>query len=67
MAAADSPHDYTHANLLLLEHAAALERLEGRRPGAFERLEEVIGFELARRLVDALAGSSRARPLELVG
>ncbi len=42
------------ASALLLEHCLALEPA-GRRPSARLRLEELIGAELARRLVLALS------------
>ena len=40
---------------LLLEHCVALTRSDDLRPSAFLRLEEELGNEFARRLVDALA------------
>lgn len=40
---------------LLLEHCAALTRMDDYRPSAFLRLEEALGNELARLLVGALA------------
>ena len=45
---------------LLLEHCAALTRVEDSRPPAFSRLEEAVGGELARMLVGALAGGRGA-------
>jgi hypothetical protein len=46
---------------LLLEHCAALARLEEHRPSAFLRLEEALGNELARLLVGALAARRAER------
>lgn len=48
---------------LLLHHCVGLSGLERERPTARERLESVVGVELARMLVGALAGrhSSRGR------
>jgi hypothetical protein len=46
---------------LLLEHCVALTRQDDLRPSAFLRLEEELGNELARRLVDALAARRRER------
>jgi hypothetical protein len=47
---------------LLLEHCAALAQLTAEpRPPAGERLAAELGPELARRLVDALAGQRPMR------
>ena len=43
----------------LLDHCARLTGLTEARPVARERLESVLGGELARRLVGALAGDHR--------
>jgi hypothetical protein len=51
--------------MLLLEHCAAFERLARGGPSAFSRLEQVLGGELARLLIDALAGDHSMRPREL--
>jgi hypothetical protein len=52
---------------LLLEHCAALTRTEDLRPSAFLRLEEELGNDLARLLVDALAvGRGRRAAFALV-
>jgi hypothetical protein len=40
---------------LLLEHCAVLTEPLAARPPAFLRLEQAVGGELARRLVEALA------------
>ena len=40
---------------LLLEHCTALTRLRSAQPPAYVRLEQVLGNELARLLVAALA------------
>jgi hypothetical protein len=41
---------------LLLEHCAAIERLDDPPPRPFARLEEAVGGRLARLLVGALVG-----------
>jgi hypothetical protein len=46
---------------LLLEHCAALTRDGSSRAPAFERLEKVLGGELARLLLVALARQRAAR------
>jgi len=46
---------------LLLDHCAALTRVEDARPPAFLRLEQAVGGELARMLVVALASGRGAR------
>jgi hypothetical protein len=51
---------------LLLEHCAALERLDHARPSAFERLQGALGGDLARLLVRALAGGHRGRSADLL-
>jgi hypothetical protein len=48
---------------LLLEHCAALARLDDVRPSPRERLEALVGDELARTLVRALAVAQGVRPL----
>jgi hypothetical protein len=58
MDAAAVSHPKPVASELLLEHCFALDSDDGRRPTAAERLEALLGRELARRLVHAL--SSRA-------
>ena len=55
-AASVSPPDRGAAELLL-EHCFALGDDTGRRPPAAERLEAVLGRELARRLVRALSSN----------
>jgi hypothetical protein len=47
---------------LLLEHCAALARLDNRRPAPFDRLQALVGTELARLLVHGLAGGPARRP-----
>jgi hypothetical protein len=49
---------------LLLAHCAALSRFESFEPRTpvFDRLRELIGIELTRLLLFALAGPQRARP-----
>ena len=54
----------TRAVDLLLEHCAALSRVESpepRNPPVFDRLHELLGAELTRRLLFALSGRQRAR------
>ena len=46
---------------LLLMHFTALEPGPEQRPPARQRLEALIGGELARRLVHALSGAYRGR------
>lgn len=67
MNVAAESHSPDRGALLLLEHCAALERFDAARPQAFERLEEILGGELARRLVIALAGDHRMRSWDLLG
>lgn len=52
MAAAPPTGRRGHA--LLLAHCSAVSRLEKARPGAFERLEQQVGGDLARFLLNAL-------------
>jgi hypothetical protein len=60
---AAQPEERGKGAALLLEHCAALDlHDEDVRPPAFERLEALIGAELAGRLVQALAW----RPSRLV-
>ena len=61
MNAAETPVPATRADLLL-EHVAALERPS--RPSANERLERIVGGQLARLLVGALA-ARRPRHVEV--
>jgi hypothetical protein len=59
----------TRAVDLLLAHCAALSRIEtieGRIP-VFDRLRELLGVELTRLLLLALAGPQRARPARRPG
>lgn len=50
---------------LLLDHFAALDRLAETRPEPFDRLCDAVGPELARLLVDALAGEHGIRARRL--
>ncbi|HEY2940193.1 MAG TPA: hypothetical protein VGJ27_10305 [Gaiellaceae bacterium] len=63
MGAAAETRD-TRAVELLLAHCAALSRVESAdlRTPVFDRLRELIGIELTRLLLFALAGPQRARP-----
>ncbi len=56
---AASPHSDGRAVSRLLDHCARLTGRVEARPVARERLESVLGGELARRLVGALAGDHR--------
>jgi hypothetical protein len=59
----------TRAVELLLAHCAALSRVGSAEPRApvFDRLRELIGIELTRLLLFALAGPQRARPARRLG
>lgn len=54
------PHP-TKGLSLILEHCARLNSFEHGRPSAVLRLEQLVGDELARRLLTALAGDHRSR------
>lgn len=56
MNAAEPP---TRAMTLILEHCARLNSLENVEPTASLRLRQAIGDELARLLLNALAGDHR--------
>lgn len=58
MDAAAVSHPKPSASELLLEHCFVLDGRDGRRPTAAARLEALLGRELARRLVRALAPRS---------
>lgn len=51
---------------LILEHFARLNSIEHGRPSAVLRLEELIGGDLARLLLAALAGDHGSRRPQLV-
>lgn len=55
MDAAAVTHPKPAASDLLLAHCYALETADSRRPAVAARLEAILGTELARRLVTALA------------
>ena len=55
MDAAAVTHPKLAASDLLLAHCSALETADSRRPIVAARLEAMLGTELARRLVSALA------------
>lgn len=55
---AEKPQALGRRSALLIEHVAALDQ-EGSRPSALERLERMVGGELARFLVDALGDRPR--------
>jgi len=65
MGSAPVPQPEGRGALLLLDHCAALTRLEDSRPSAYVRLEQAVGGDLARLLVGALAGQRGARVLQL--
>ena len=58
-----APHGRGRGSELLLEHCAALARLDSSRPTPFERLEVLVGGDLAEMLVSALVRRA-ARPRE---
>jgi hypothetical protein len=66
-AAATDPHSTARGPVLLLEHCAAIERLDVARPRAVVRLEEAVGSRLTRLLLGALVGDHAASSRELVG
>lgn len=55
------PHP-TRGLSLILEHCARLSAVEQGRPSAALRLEQLVGGDLARLLLNGLAGDHRARP-----
>jgi hypothetical protein len=55
------PHP-TRGLSLILEHCARLNAVENGRPSAALRLEQLVGGDLARLLLNGLAGDHRARP-----
>ena len=61
MFAASPPQGQERGAELLLEHCAALARLDNRRPPPFDRLKALVGSELARLLVHGLAGGPARR------
>lgn len=56
MHASATPPDGGTGVDLLLQHLTALDRLAEPRPAPFDRLAAELGTDLARLLVDALAG-----------
>ena len=66
MDALSQPTESTRGRALLLEHCAALERLDHSRPAARDRLAHALGHELAGLLLRALARDHRGRSRELV-
>jgi hypothetical protein len=66
-APAPDPHPNGRGAVLLLEHCAAIERLDDGRPRAFTRLEEAVGGRLARLLVGALVADQARSSREPVG
>jgi hypothetical protein len=54
-------HSHTRGQELLLEHCAALNKLHASRPAPFDRLQALVGAELARLLVDGLAAGPGRR------
>ena len=61
------PTPPSRGRALLLEHCAAIGRLNEPRPAARDRLASAIGSELAGLLLRALARDYRGRSPELVG
>ena len=62
MSAAAQPPTRSKAPTLLLEHVALFGAQPTQRPPALDRLEQVLGRELAVRLLSALSGDHRMRP-----
>ena len=68
MPAAATHSDQTRrGGVLLLEHCAAIDRLEAARPHAYARLEDELGGRLARLLLGALTGDHRLSVRDLLG
>lgn len=61
MSAASPPQAQERGAELLLEHCAALARLDNSRPAPFDRLQALVGTDLARLLVHGLAGGPARR------
>jgi hypothetical protein len=55
------PHERGRGAALLLEHCAAVGRLDEARPSPLERLEALVGCDLARMLLTALIGERGVR------
>jgi hypothetical protein len=55
------PHERGRGAALLLEHCAAMDRLGEPRPSPLERLEALVGCDLARMLLTALIGQNGAQ------
>jgi hypothetical protein len=66
MEAAWEPTSPARGPARLLEDCAALERFDEARPSARDRLQHVLGHELAGLLLRALAGNHRRRSRGLV-
>jgi len=64
---APDPRTNGRGAVLLLEHCAAIERLDDGRPHAYTRLEEAVGDRLARLLVGALVADQPRSSREPVG
>jgi predicted secreted Zn-dependent protease len=58
-----APPTGRRGHALLLAHCSAVSRLEETRPRAFERLEQQVGGDLARLLLNALGAPGRDRRL----
>jgi len=65
MLGAGNAHPTARGAVLLLEHCAALDRLDETRPSAVARLERAVGDKLAHMLVGALTGDHGLRPRDL--
>lgn len=57
-----APPQPTRGISLILEHCARLNAFEDGQPSAALRLEQLVGGELARLLMSALAGDHHSRP-----
>jgi hypothetical protein len=56
-----APPQHTRGLSLILEHCARLNSFEQVRPSAVLRLEQLVGDELTRLLMSALAGDHASR------
>lgn len=56
-----APHERGRGAALLLEHCAALDRLSEPGPSPLERLEALVGCDLAQMLLTALIGQRGAQ------
>ena len=64
MEAAGERYTLGRGAALLLAHCTALGRFDASHPSASDRLELLLGLDLSRLLLRALAGDHRMRPRE---